>query len=806
MLGQDLKFAWRGFRRQPGFAAAIVLTLGLGIGANATVFSWLDAVALNPLPGVAHPEQLSVVRFATATRNDLSVCFLNYSEVRDSGAAGLDGLAAYAFAAVSMRVGPEPERVWAQMVTGNMFDVLKVPAALGRPLQASDEAGAGQSYVAVMSDALWRRRFNADPSIVGRPLILNGQPFTVVGVAPAGFVGALSGVAMDLFVPITMQKELTGRSSLEARGNGFLTAIARRGDGVSPDRLQAGLTPVAAHLAEAQPINEGRTLRVAAMTETGAASILLPVLSVVMVVVGLVLLIACANVSGLLLARAASRQREVAVRTALGATPRQLVRQLLVESLGLAIVGGVAGLLIAVWGSKMLDAALPPMQLPVLLGATVNWHVAAFIGAVVGLTTIVFGLAPAWHGARASLQNVLRTGGAGTGSPRRARLRRVLVIAQMAMAMVLLVGTGLFLRTLIGAASIDPGYHRKEAVMASLDVASVGYTKDQGLAFYDRLLARMRALPDVENASLSTFVPLGLSGNSDTSPTIEGYDARPNEEIVAYYGSVAPGYFDTMQIPIVAGRPIDERDRAATAPVVVINETMARRYWPGRTAVGGRMKTGGDEWTVVGVAKDGKYRTLGEAPRSQMYFALQQAYRSNPVLHVATRRPAAQMINTVRQAAAAELPELALFEVHTLEEQTAVALTIPSLSAMLLGIFGGLALTLAAIGLYRVVAFVVSQRTQEIGIRMALGANRSEVFRDVLGQGSRMAAIGLVIGAGLAMLAGPALSTLLVNVSPTDAVTYAGTALVLIVVALVASWLPARRAAGIDPVRALRLD
>ena len=806
MIGQDIKFAWRNIRRRPGFTLAIVLTLGLGVGANATIFSWLDAVVLSPLPAVPRPSELVLLRFASQTRNNLSFGYLNYKDVRDSRPEGLKGLAVYNMMALGLRTTGEPERIWANVVSGNFFDVLEVPAARGRTLTPADERAVGASAVAVISDRLWRSRFGGSDSVIGAPISLNGRPFTVVGVAPPGFVGAMPGLAVDLYVPVTMLPALTGRDTISERGNNFLTAIARRDPAIPVIALQSGLSVIAARLAADHNIPEHQSFHVAQLREDGAGQVLFPVLSIVMVVVGLVLVVACANVSSLLLSRAVSRQREVTIRAALGASRFRLVRQLFIESLCLSVLGGIAGVAIAMWTSRSLGALLPPMPFPILISASVNPRVLIFSAIVILIATIVFGLAPALQGSRVSLQDTLRAAGSVGTNVRRTRLRRVLVAGQIALATLLLVCAGLFVRTLGRAGSADPGFTERNALLVSFDLSSIGYDASKGRAFYTSALAAIEELPEVKSATVSTLVPLSIGGTSDTSPIIDGYTPRANEDVVVYYGMVGPKYFQTFGIPIVDGRAIDDRDRDAQALTVVINETMARRYWAGRQPIGGRLRTG-DEWrTVVGIAKDGKYQGLSEPPRAVMYFPIQQTYRSNPVLVVSTRGPAGPAAASVRRAIAGLTPGLALYDERTMEEHLQMSVTIPRIGAILLSVFGGLALVLAAIGLYGVVAFAVSQRRREIGVRMALGASRSTILRQIIGEAAWTSGIGLAVGLSLALAASPALKSLMVNMSATDVPTYIATATVLLLVTLVASWLPARRAANVDPVEALRIE
>lgn len=804
MLLQDFRHALRGLAQRPGFTAAIVLTLGLAIGANATIFSWIDALVMNPLPRVPNASELVIVRFATPTRNDLNLSYPNYRDIRDARPAGIAGIAVYDLLPVSLRTDAAPERIWAELVSGNIFDVLQVPAAIGRTLQPSDEAGIGQSFVAVISDRLWRARFNASPDVIGRPVTINGHPFTLVGVTPEGFRGPMNGLAADVWVPVTMQGVLTGRSSLESRGSGWLQGIARLSPGAAPETAAASLRAIAANMVEAGLIDEQRTLRVGSLSEDGAAEVLLPVVQIVMALVALVLLIACANVSGLLVARAVARRQEITIRAALGASRGRLIRQVLTESFVLAAAGGLAGVAIALWTSRGLDALLPPLPFPVLIGASVSPRVLLFSAGIVIVATLLFGLLPALQGSRPDLQNTLRARGtAGFG---RAWLRRALVVSQVALAMVLLIAAGLFARTLANSYDVDPGFNRRDAVLASFDLSSLNYDEARGVQFFDELRRRLTALPGVEAAGLGTIMPLNVGGSSDTSPIIDGYTPGENEDVVVYYGSVSPGYFETLGVPIVAGRAIDERDSADGALAVVINETMAERYWRGRDPIGGRLRVGPEWRTVVGVAKAGKYGSLVESALSVMYFPLAQTYRSNPVLQVATRGPAAPVMDDVRRTVNELAPDLAVYDVRTLEEHMQMSVAVPRMAALVLSIFGFLALALAGVGLYGLIAFIVGQRRQEIGVRMALGADRGDILRGVVLQGAKLALAGLVAGAVLAVLAMPAMAAMLVGVSPTDAATFGATAGVLFAVALAAAWIPARRAAGLNPVEALRAD
>ena len=803
MIREDLRDALRSLRRRPGLSAAIVLTLGLTIGANTTTFSWMDALVLQPLPGVPTAAQVQMVRMASSTRNNLSLSYPNYKELRAAAMPALNGIAVKDMLPVTARIGGDaPERVWLEVASGNIFEVLQVAPAQGRLLQTGDEEQ--RASVVVLSDQFWRTKFGARASAIGESITINGLPFTIIGVTPPGFQGSMGGLAMDLFAPVTAHAAITGRDVLASRGSGWLIGLTRVAPGATQEQAAAQLAAAAQRLDEQDFIPDGWTLRLAPLTEDGAAMVLLPLVGILSVVVAIVLLIACANVAGLLMARALARRDELSVRAALGASRWHLVRQLLVESLVLSTAGGLAGVVMALWTSRLLVALLPPLPYPVSLHSGVNLRVLLFSAAVVVLATLVFGLVPALQGSRASLVGALRAGrGDVTGS--RARLRRGLVVAQVALALVLLVAAGLFARTLTNAYLVDPGFSRRDAVLASFDVSALRLDPTAGRALMDAMVTRVSALPSVERVSLATNVPLSVGGASDTSPEIEGYTPAPNEDLPTFYVLTGADYFETMGIPLVAGRGLTQADRRDAAPVVVINETMARRYWSGRNPIGGRLRAFGQEWiTVVGVARDGKYGQLSEDPRAVMYLPVQQVYRSNSILHVATRGDASGAIADVQRAVAEVAPGLALFDVRTLEEHLKMAVAIPRAAAMLLGVFGGLALMLAAIGLYAVLAFSVSQRTREIGVRMALGADRRVILGQMLREGGVLVCGGLVVGVGLAAVAMPLLQSQLIHVGPTDLLTYTATATVLGTVAVVAMLIPARRAAHLNPVEAIR--
>jgi predicted permease len=629
----------------------------------------------------------------------------------------------------------------------------------------------------------------------------------VVGVVPPAFRGGEPAFGLDLFLPMMMQEALVSGNRLEARGNGWLEVLGRLAPGATLEEAQAGLDVAAARLAAEYPVNEGRGLAAFPMwSAPGTASgILAPVLAVLGGLVGVVLLIACVNVASLLLARAASREREVAVRLAVGASRGRLVRMLLTESLLLAVLGGLAGVAIAAITSRALVGLLPPTPFPVEVQTGVSLSLLGFGALLALLTGLLFGLVPALQATRSELLGGLKqSAGAMGGGRRPARLRQALVVGQHALSTLLLVSAGLILRTLWNARALEPGYSEDQGLLASLDLQPGGYDEERGIAFHRELLRRVEALPGVRAASLATDVPLSLGGGSDTSGNIDGYEPRENEQLVLFYNRVSPGYFETLGIPLVAGRSLDARDSADAPPALVVNETMAARYWREGEALGGRVRLGRRTFEVVGIARDGRYLTLNEAPRNYMYLPLEQSWEPEATLQVATEVDPRGVVSELHGVLARLDAELPLFDVRTLAEHLRLAVYLQDLTATLLGCFGALALALAAVGVYGVVAQSVSRRTQEIGVRMALGASRGEILAMVLRQGLVLIATGLVLGGVAAVAVTPLFASQLVGVGAVDLPSLAATAVVLAAAALLACAVPARRGAAIQPVMALR--
>ena len=807
MILHDLKFAWRMFVRRPAFTGVAVLILGLGIGANATIFSWVEGILLNPLAGVPEQHRLVVVRGVANGRDNLSMSYPNFLDLRSASVDGLEDVMAFRVTAMNARTTGEPLRVFGELVTANFFNVLGVTPVMGRGFREDEAETPGQSPVVVVSHAFWTRTLNGDPGAIGRSIAVNGQALTVIGVTPPGFRGSASGLALDLYVPMTLQKQFIAGDRLGQRGNSWLQVYGRRRADAPYERAQAGVAVAGARLAAAFPeINKGRDLRAGPLSEDGASGLLMPVMVTLMGVVGLVLLIACANLAGLLLARSAGRQHEVAVRLAVGASRGRVVRQLLVENLLVAAAGGAAGVLMARWTSGMLRLFVPPTPYPVAFDASVSPRVLAFAAALTGLTAIVSGLLPALRGSRADVAVALKASAPTTIAGGRGRLRHALVVAQIALSCLLLVCASLFVRSLRTARTMETGYTAQQGFFAAVDLLAGGYDEARGRQFYQEALARVAAVPGVERVSVANALPLDISSGSDMSVDVDGYSPRENEPMTVYYNRVGSGYFETLGIDIVEGRGITPRDVKGQPLVAVINQTMAKRYFQGRSAIGGILRFGSGPVSVVGVARDGKYGQLTEAPKNYLYLPMQQFYRSDALLLVRTATDPAGVVAAVQRELRGLDPNLPLFDVRTIAEHRQLSMFIPNLASTLLGLFGVLALLLAVVGLYGAIAYAVTLRTREIGIRVAFGAAHGEVAWLVLRQGLVLASIGVAIGLLLAAGAGRLLAKQLVGISSADPVSFAGTGVLLLVVAALASAIPAWRAANLDPLVALRRD
>jgi predicted permease len=820
----DLKFGARLLAKTPAFTAVAALSLALGIGANTTIFTLVNAVLLNPLP-VEDPSQLVSI-WTTDERNRsnqaafgfLQTSPMNFRDLRDKNEV-FSGITGHVGVPLNITGGTgQPEQVFGELVTGNYFSVLGARPQVGRGFLADEDQTPGAKLVAVLGYGEWQTRYGGDPSIVGRTINLNGNAFTVVGVMPQGFKGTNAIGAPALWVPYMTYPQTT---------NGFFRELAepnnRRGlvfnmtgrlkPGVSVQQAEANLKTIARQLEqEYQNDNQGRSVTLIPLAQAtinpGFRDNIVRAGGVLMTIVGLVLLIACANVANLLLARAAARQKEIAVRLSLGAGRGRLIMQLLTEGTLLALLGGAAGLLLAYWAQGLLWSFRPPFLAADAIDLHPDTRVLLFTLAVSVATGMIFGLAPAIQASRPDLVVELKDKtSAPSGSNRLFSLRNILVSAQVALSLVALVGAGLFLRSLQNAQQISPGFDSEHLAVLSFDLGAQGYTEERGRQFQQRVLERAAAVPGVQAASVSSTVPLFAGGFARTV-FLEGQDASDRRAgRLVQISVVGPQYLETVGIPLMRGRTLSERDQPNTPNAVVINETMAKGFWPDQDAIGKRFKFFGQDFfnQVVGIAKDSKYNFIGEEETPFIYQATTQVYQPQLSLFVRAAQPQA-VLGTVRGEIQQLDRNLPLTGVFTLREVFDQALWAPRMAASLLATFAGLSLALSVIGIYGVMAYSVSQRTRELGIRMALGASRADVLRLVVFQGLRLTLMGVVLGLGVSFALTRLVVSLLYSVSPTDVVTFTVVPLLLAVAALAASYLPALRATRIDPMVALRYE
>ncbi len=813
-LLQDIRYGVRMLLKQPGFALIAVVALALGVGANATIFSFVNGLVLRPIEGVTEPERLAAVYTSDYDSGIYGASsYPDYVDFRDQVDA-FEGLAACEETVMSLTGVDEAERLRGAYVTGNYFDVLGVGARFGRMLQPADDVTPGAHPVVAISHSVWQRRFGGDPGIIGKTLALDGVPYTVVGVGAERFRGLRLGQPPEFWIPMMMESVGT----LNKRGNRGIEITGRLKSGVTPEQAQSELTTLASRLAQSYPEtnlgtlerpNEPRPVTVLreSRIEPAAQRNLWFVSLLLFAVVGLVLLIACANVANLTLARTSMRRREIAVRLALGASRWRLVQQLLTESTMLALVGGAAGLLLALWAVDLLPSFFPP-EAAGGLDLSLDWRVLAFTFSVSVLTGLLFGLAPALQASRPNLIPALKEDAGGSGyGPRRLSLRNALVVAQLALSLVLLIGAGLFLRSLRQSIAFDPGFTTQNLLLASLETRGAKLSKEQGQAFYQQALERVGGLPGVSAVSLTRNVPIS-GGGSRRTVEIEGYQPQPNESTELNFNVVGSAYFKTMNIPVVAGRDFNQQDREGGPGVVIINEELARRYFPGQNAVGKRLRLDSEQRPaeIVGVARNARYRDLREATLPFIYVPLAQEYRPGMTLLVRTTVDPAKVLPSVRSKIQSLNRDVPVYAVKTMTEHIGAALAPDQMLTVLLSVFGGTALLLAVTGIYGVMSYMVARRTHEIGIRMALGANRADILKLIVRQGMTLIIIGVALGLALAIGLMRLVASLLFNVSTTDSLTFGGISLLLAAVALVACYVPARRATKVDPLIALRYE
>ncbi|MGA2588481.1 MAG: ABC transporter permease [Bryobacteraceae bacterium] len=806
----DLRLALRRLRQNPAFSAVAVLTLALGIGANTAIFSIINAALLRRLP-VAHASEIVSLNEKMGGGVVPTFSYPNYRDMRDRNTV-LSGLMAYRFLPASLGLPGNNQRLWGYLVTGNYFDVLGVGAARGRVLHPDDDLRPGGHPVAVLSWPCWQKRFGGDPAAVGRTVKINGMDFTILGVTPPGFFGTELFFAPDIFFPSMMQKQLEGgKGYLENRDAGNFFVAGRLKPGATMARAEAGLNSVARGLAQQYPkIDEGLQI---VLTPPGLAGNYIrgAVIGFAAALFGvscLVLLVACTNLASILMARAADRRKEIALRLAVGAGRGSLVRQLLTENLVIAILGGAGGALLAVWITDALAAWRPPADFPLVIKAEPDGRVFLFALLVSVVTTLLFGLLPALQAARTNLAGALKNE-AISEKLRHWQLRDYMVATQVGLSAVLLVCSVLVVRSLQRALDAPIGYNPKGAVTASFDLNIQGYSEARGREFQRRLLEKVRSIPGIESAATIDWLPLSLGFSSD-NVYIEGKPIpKPTEVPDAYSISVSTDYFRTMQTKLLMGREFDSRDKQDGKRVAVVNKTFADQLMRGQDPIGKRFRPNspdGNPVQIVGVVEDGKYFSLSEARHPAWWGPSEIWYTPNAALVARTNLPATQALRLIRDASRDLDPSLPLYSAGTLVQRLDLPLFPARMAAWALGAFGVLALILAATGIYGVMAYAISRRTREIGIRIAIGASQRQVLGIVARRALVLIGSGTVLGLAAALAAGRLLEKILYGVEPTDPVTFATVLVLMVTIAALACWIPARRAIRINPVTALRQE
>jgi len=808
-FAQDVRFSVRVLVRSPAYSLVVIAVLALGIGANVSVFSLFKGLALKPIPGVEGSARLGVLVARTGAGRILPLSHLDFRDMQRD-LRSFEQLAGTSMDAFTIGYGTRAERLFAELVTGNYFQVLGVRASLGRTLLPSDDVSPGKHPVAVISTDFWRRAYASDPAIVGQTIKVDGFPLTIVGVAEPSFRGSIPGLSLDVFVPVLMAPQIRGVDLLSVRKAPMLWGIGHLRPGSSTAAADGEAGALWTRL-EARHDAGGVDQRAAVIpmwrSPFGAQTYMLPALALLGVMGVLLLLVVCANVSNLVLARGVTRRGEIAARIALGASRGRILRLLLAESLVLALPGAALGLVTSrVLGFLLRNntATNPLGATRAFIDASPDATVVAFALALSCGASLVFGLMPALRSSRVNLAGIMKDDLSPRGGSR-GRLRDALVVAQVAVSLLLLVGTGLVVRSLRAAQTADTGFDARNVASVSLDVKPSGYDQDRGRAFYQRLLDTVRADADVESAALASAMPLTLVDGSSHALEIDGVPPRRGEDRRVPTNVVSPDYLPTLRIPILSGRDFTRGDTPSVRLVAIVNETMARRYWttPAQ-ALGQRIRIDSGPWrSVVGVARDIKYARVTEDPKPYVYLPLDQAYKADMTLHVRGRGAAGLLVRA--QAIVHSLDDsLPVLTAQMLSDQTAVAFTVFALVAGVLMAFGVFAVILTALGTYGLVSYAVSQSTHEIGIRLAIGADRGEVLSRFLVSGLRLGVVGAVLGVVAAAAASRVLSSLLFGVSATDAVSFSSAIVVVIGVVLGASLVPAWRASRTDPIAALR--
>jgi len=809
VLWQDLRYGFRMLRRSPGFSLLAILCLTLGIGANAAVFSWIEGVLLRPFPLVAHQDRMMAM---AGTNRGMpghdDVSWPDFLDLQKNSTL-FDAFIADKIMGTTLSIGDRAQVTTGSIVSANYFDALGVRPILGRGFEPAEDFGRNAHPVTVISYQMWKDRFHRDPAIVGKTQMLNGMPHTIVGVAPEGFYGTFVGWAMQFWVPASMQERFSGNVyKLEDRGAGWIEGFVRLKPGATAQRAQAEISALAGRLERDYPsTNRGRGIELYPLWRTpfNNAGTLLPTLSIALAVVVFVLLIACANVSNLLLVKAFGRRHEMTMRVALGAGRGRLLRQLLTEGVILASLAAAGGLAVAYRCRNLLMLLLPArggntMNLP----GEIDWRVLALSVGVCFLTTLLFGLVPALQTSSIDMSCAMRAESGGVvGGRRRALLRSTLVVAQISLSFVLLVGASLLIESLRAIRSTNPGFSTSNTLTTWVDLIAAGYDLPRARDFQDELVDRLQSHAGVESVALVRIPPFAYKSYSSARIAVDGYEPSPDEQPTVDYDEVGPAYFATLGIPLRSGREFTRADNETAPPVAVVNEAMVAQYWHGQDPVGRRLQVKGRWLRVAGVAKMSKYRNLLEASRPFFYVPVRQGALGGSLIIRTSLGPQTMLKILVREIQTLDR-NLAPGELITMQEQVDRTTSAQRVAVAFLCTFGGLALLLAAIGLYGVMSYAVSQSRRELGLRMALGAAASDILRLVISQGLVLTIAGIVLGAGVALGLARLLGYLLYKVSPRDPLAFGLALVVMTLTALAACFLPAWRATRTDPVGALR--
>ena len=806
----DLRFALRQLRKNPGFTALAVGTLALGIAANLTIFSWINSTLLNPIPGIAHTsDMVTIMRGERSEHPTPPFSYLDFRDLRDS-THSFSGLIGYHDDYMAITGSGTPERIYGTLASSNYFEVLGVRPILGRSLLPSLKNEREGVAEAVLSYDLWQKRFAGDPSIVGKTIQINLHPYTIVGVAPRDFQGCKTGLRSDIWIPLGMDKQVWGSTRIENRDGLWLNVLGKLAPGVYHSQAESELNVLMQHLVARFPDQHRGPNTISSdplwRSPFGANVYLYGTLPMLLALAVALLMLACANVANLLLVRSVARRREMAIRLSMGASRWRVVRQLLVENLLIALAGGGIALTLTLWTASTMSAFLPPTTLPLTLNGHVDSSVFLATLLVSIFTAVIAGAIPALRASRLSPVSVLKDEALSTsGGLSKSRLTGGLVIAQIALSLLLLTCAGLFVRSLQKAQNSDVGFDPNHVLLTTFDLDPVGYSRATGTEFDRQLVARVKALPGVQSATLADFSPLNFTIHSDFVQP-EGYVPRLHESMEVDRGVVGPAYLETLRTPLIAGRDFTDQDNAKSLPAVIVNQALVDRYWPRQNAIGKRIQVAGGWCTVVGVAANGKYRRMTYDSAPLVLLPLMQRYASQVILHVRVAGDPRSFTSSVEQTIHDLNADLPLYNQATLKANIQMGSVFERIAAAFAGAFGLLALVLAAVGIYGVVAYTTRQRTHEIGIRMALGAGQGDVFRQVLGQGLRLALMGLTAGLLVSLAFTHLLRGMLFGVGAVDWITFASVAGILFLVTLAACFVPARRASSVDPMQALRTE